>query len=73
MKTKNKKNASESKISVKSPPRQQKTKDANPEKSSKGIRRWASKKISFSMGLRITVSYIKMAADVFYDSNLLIL
>ncbi len=73
MKTKNKKNAPESKISVKSPPRQQKTKDANPEKSSKGIRRWASKKISFSMGLRITVSYIKMAADVFSSCLILIL
>ena len=43
------------------------------EKSSKGLRGWVSRKIGFSMGLRISVSYIQMVADVFLSCLILIL
>lgn len=43
------------------------------EKPKKGLRKWVSKKIGFSMGLRLSVSYIKMVADVFLSCLILIL
>jgi len=43
------------------------------EKPKRGLRKWISKKIGFSMSLRLSVSYIKIVTDVFLSCLILML